>query len=739
MSSALDHSWGAVSTMPPLQAVAAGIGSVAANTGDADKNANSEIAAVVKRNWKTLTTKVVVQLEVLDEHYQHFIETKVNPRFGRLRDDQQLTLGTGQARPMSKEEKTLNRFLLGTLTLFGGALVGQFFLPPLGIVVTVVGIGLSVPIYQRAYKEWQTHHRIRQIHLRALVNVVLWGGGYYTLGSFLLLFFQFAQKLLIMAKDQSHSHLVDVMRLQPAKVWVRLDGIEVEVPFAQVKLGDVLVLHAGQIIPLDGTVAAGAALVDQHMLTGESQPAEKVVGDSVLAATIVLSGSLDMTVEKTSDQTMAAQIGRILNQNTVNAALYQKDVLEKSEKYVVPMLSATVLAIPFIGFTPAIGLLTVNHLNKMIGYVPAGMWGFLNAASGGGVLIKDGNVLTQLPEVDTIVFDKTGTLTLDQPQVVKIHTCADLSDEAVLTLAAAAEARQTHPIARAILAAASERKLVAPEMAEAHYEIGYGIKVWLPNPSSNEAGRQLVHVGSYRFMEMEQLTLPPSIQEAQAHVHTVGHSLVLVASENAVVGAIELQPTMRSEAQEVIAGLTQRGLDLYILSGDQEAPTRQLANTLGMTGYFANTLPTQKAEIVERLQQAGRRVCFIGDGINDTIAMRKATVSISLSGATTAATDTAQVVLMEGNLTKLLPLVDLAKQHNRTMNRLTRNFVTSSAVAAGGILFLHFPFALAYSMSFLADVVGLGIALAPVGDNPMLRAQKELMTKQTKAGKAEMD
>lgn len=724
--------WPSMTAVPMIQTVGVGAGPVIVS--DESMRQPSK-AAEESRPQQPLATRLTAQLGALDNDYQNFVATKINPRFGRLRDSQRQLLSPDQSRTLSAQEKLINRFLLGTLGLFGCALIGQFLLPPLTIAVTIAGIGLSFPVYQRAYIEWRTHRRIRQIHLAAAVNLALWGGGHYVLGSFVLAFYLAAQKLLIMTKDQSHSNLVDVLRLQPTTVWMRVDGLEVEVPFAQIKVDDILVLHAGQIIPVDGTVVAGAALVDQHMLTGESQPAEKVRGDSVLAATVVLSGTIDMAVEKTSEETMAAQIGRILNQNTTQAAVHQKDVLEKSEKYVVPMLTVTALSVPWIGFTAAIGLLTVNHLSKMYVYVPAEMWGFLNAASGGGVLIKDGNVLAQLPEVDTIVFDKTGTLTLDQLQLVKVHTCADLNDTAVLALAAAAEARQTHPIARAILTAAAERKLAALAIEEAHYEVGYGIKVWLPAASATDsqavaapqsAMRQIVHVGSYRFMEIEKIDVPPAIQAAQAYVHTVGHSLVLIARENVVVGAIELQPTIRSEAKEIIAELNRRKFCLYIISGDQEAPTSQLANALGMTGYFANTLPTQKADIVERLQQEGRRVCFIGDGINDTIAMRKAAVSISLSGATTAATDTAQVVLMEGNLTKLLPLLDLVQQHNQTMNRLTRNFMITSAVTAGGILFLHFPFALAYTMTFLADVAGLGIALAPVVDNPMLRAQARL-------------
>lgn len=243
--------------------------------------------------------------------------------------------------------------------------------------------------------------------------------------------------------------------------------------------------------------------------------------------------------------------------------------------------------------------------------------------------------------------------------MVQIHRSAGYGETEVLAFAAAAEQRQTHPIAQAILAAAAERQLVLPTLDEAYYELGYGLLVWLQG--------QQVRIGSERFLAMEHLSLPASLRMAQNAAHGQGHALVFVAVADEVIGALELAATLRPEAKALVDWLRLRGLALYILSGDQDAPTRKLAVELGMSGYFANTLPAQKAERVKELQAQGRRVCFIGDGINDAIALRQAEVSISLRGATTVATDAAQIVLMDDDLTQLRVLWELAQGFERSL------------------------------------------------------------------------
>jgi Cu2+-exporting ATPase len=357
---------------------------------------------------------------------------------------------------------------------------------------------------------------------------------------------------------------------------------------------------------------------------------------------------------------------------------------------------------------------------------PITLLNYLNLSSRNHVLIKDGRALELLHKVDTVIFDKTGTLTLEQPHVTTVHLCADLDADTVLRHAAAAEQRQSHPIAKAILAAAQERNLSLPAIVDAHYELGYGLRVWLkegdketegdtlPNEVQSKTQNLFVRLGSERFMAMEGITIPAKIEAIQAACHDVGHSLVLVAVGEQLVGSIELQPTIRPEAQAVIAALHERKLTTIIISGDQEAPTRKLAQELNIDRYFANVLPEGKAKLVEQLQQEGRSVCFVGDGINDAIALKKAQVSVSLRGATTIATDTAQIVLMDQTLRTLPTLLDLS--HELERNLMTSLFLVTvpCCLVIGGVFFFHVGVPLAVSSFTATFAAGVANAMSPM-------------------------
>ena len=292
-------------------------------------------------------------------------------------------------------------------------------------------------------------------------------------------------------------------------------------------------------------------------------------------------------------------------------------------------------------------------------------------------------MLDILTQVDTIVFDKTGTLTHAQPHVGQIHTCSDYEALDVLKYAAAAEYKQSHPIALAILEEANARQLVVPQVDETEYKVGYGLSVTLIG--------QIVRVGSARFMEMEGITIPRHIKETQKASHRQGHSLIMVSINQTLAGAIEMRPTVRPEAKEIISQLRSRHVkSMYIISGDHKEPTRKLAQELGIDNYFAETLPEQKAELISQLQEEGKFVCYVGDGINDSIALKKAQVSISLRGASTIATDTAQVILMNENLNQIVQLFDIAKEFDANIKRTLMTSMIPGLITVSGAFFLHF-------------------------------------------------
>lgn len=585
------------------------------------------------------------------------------------------------------------------------AVAGALFYSPLGLVSVPILLYAALPIFQEAYTTLVYERRLRA---PVLDSVAIVGGlvaQYYVVMAFASCLYFVGFKLLLKTEDNSLKSLVNIFGQQPRFVWRIVDGVEVQAPFAEIKSGDVIVVNTGEMIPADGLIVDGLASVDQHQLTGESQPAEKGPGESVFAATVILSGHLLIEVERAGTETVAAQIGEILNHTTDYKSTLEARGRQLADQSVLPTLGLSVLALLTRGLVGGVAVASANFSDVLRVVSPLGMLNILTIATKKGILIKDGRSLELLSQVDTVIFDKTGTLTLEQPHVGQIHVCGSLTQETLLTYAAAAEHRQSHPIAKAIQQAVRERQLVLPAIDEASYEVGYGLKVRIEH--------RLVRVGSARFMALEQIDMPEALQKIQTTTHDQGYSLVYVAVDDRLEGAIELQPTLRPEAPQIIQQLKDRGLSLYIISGDHDQPTRNLAARLGIDHYFAEVLPEDKANLVEQLQQEGRVVCFVGDGINDSIALKKAQVSVSIRGASTIATDTAQIVLMSQSLSQLDTLFQLA--HDLDANLKSNVFLTfgPGVFCAGGVFFLHFGILSAVVLYNVTLIAGVANAMLP--------------------------
>jgi Cu2+-exporting ATPase len=523
--------------------------------------------------------------------------------------------------------------------------------------------------------------------------------------------------LVAKTENRSKQQIAELFGGQVGTVWLLVDGVEVEASLAQLNSGDIIVIQAGQMIPVDGTIATGTATVDQHMLTGEAQPVEKAPGDGVLAATIVLSGRIQIQVEKAGEATVAAQITQVLNQSSNLKRALQSRTDRMMNRLTWPILGLSALAVPFAGLSGAVAVLWYYPGGRLMNFGALSMLSTLQVAAQRGILVKDGRALETLTEIDTVVFDKTGTLTLEQPTVSQVFCYNGLVQQDLLRYAAAAEAKQSHPIARAILQAAADHSLTLPPLEEAHYKVGYGLKTRIEGV--------MVCVGSVRFMQMEGIAVPLTIIEQQAASHAIGNSLVLVALNNEIVGALELTPTIRPEADAIIRSLHARGIQTVIISGDNEAPTQRLAAELGISRYFAEVLPQDKADLVAQLQAEGHKVCFVGDGINDAIALKTANVAISLRGATTIATDMADIVFMDGALRQLPTLFQLADEFAANMFINLVAAVVPPVLGIASTLFLGWGFGIAVVLSQVNLPVGIYNALRPLLDEEKNRQKLE--------------
>lgn len=616
-------------------------------------------------------------------------------------------------------KKQIDQFFLISSAALGTGFIGAWLYPPLIVLTLGTIVYASIPIYQRA-KESLKSGRITTY----VADIILIAGmvvtGHIILAVLTAWVGCLAMILLFKTENSSRKELINIFGEQPQFMWVRQGGVELQVPFEQVQVGDIVVVNAGEMIAVDGMVTDGLATVDQHMLTGEAQPVEKEPGDTVFAATIVLSGRIGIDVQKAGTETIAAQIGKILNETTdFNNTLIARGQ-KLADDLTPPTLAAGALAGLLLGISQAIAILWASFGYTMRLISPISVLNFLGILSKQGVLVKDGRSLESLSQVDTIIFDKTGTLTLAQPHVGQIHTTNGWPEEVVLTYAAAAEYRQSHPIAKAILDEAHQRALNLPSIEAAAYEVGYGIKV--------EITDKMVRVGSARFMEQEGIALSDDIRLIQQEYSEQGHSLVYVAIGDELGGAIELQPTLRPEAKTIIGDLRKRQTSLYIISGDHEKPTQKLAQELGIDHYFAETLPENKAELVDQLRQEGKFVCFVGDGINDSIALKKANVSISLRGASTVATDTAQIVLMDGSLTKLSQLFEIAADFEANMKRNLITSIIPGVICLGGVFFLNFGLYSGFLLYNLGFAAGLTNAMLPALEHRTLPSLNSLKT-----------
>ena len=614
------------------------------------------------------------------------------------------------ARKQTKEEKRAINYLRGNTASLAFFAVSYFY-PVARLPAAALAVYACVPIYKRAFISVFKERKLKNDLLNGLVVTGTLATQHFFVTALYTFITNLGSVLVQKSKGYSEEMLKGVFNLKVTTVWMLRDDVELETPIEKVHIDDVIVIHTGELIPLDGKIVKGAITVDQHMLTGESIPVEKTIDDEVFASTVVIAGYVWVKVTKTGENTVVAKIENVLQGTSHFKTGLQLKGEQWADSAAAPILGLGVLLWPFQGPAVATAVFNCSPGNGIRLSASAQTLTHIILASQESILIKDGRVLEQLMEVDTVVFDKTGTLTEDKHEVARV-ICAhdDYSASDILFYAAATEQRVGHPLAKAIIAKADEEGIELPELdrSDAKYEVGKGV-------SATVDGKK-VQVGSLSFMEKSKLAIPERIEGDVREGIANGSSVVMVVIDGEIVGAIEMQARLREEIKDVIASLRKRGLtNLYILSGDQMEPTRQMARVLDLDGYFHNVSPEEKSSVIEKLQKEGKKVCFIGDGINDVIAMKKANFSISMSGASSIATDVAQVILMSGSLAEMDHLMELAQRLKRQLVMTIASYTTVVIVSFTSIVFLGAPPFLALIVqSTVNNTYGLTQALLPL-------------------------
>lgn len=617
-----------------------------------------------------------------------------------------------------KREKDLHYMKASgvSFVLSGLVTVNPIFLPPMLATFAYI----SIPYLRHVENSILKKKKIDGYVLYGIADMMTLGLGYLKTASFAIGLVHTAHFVISNAEERSKKSLANIFTKQPNKVWLLINDIEIETALKDIKKGDVIVVTTGDIIPVDGVIVKGIASVDQHALTGESQPAEKNIGDNVFASTQVMSGSINIEVQKSGDDTTVSKITEVLNNSIDFKTNSQLKGEQWADSWNLPVLALAMGVIPFLGPVASVVILN-GHIAQNIRIVaPLSTLNYLNLASHKGILVKDGRVLEDLSTIDTFLFDKTGTLTSEEPEIGRILVFSnEYSQTDILTYAAAAEGKLKHPIARAILNHAEKEGINIPKVDDSDYIMGYGITVKIDN--------KLIQVGSHRFMDKEGIKIPTDLDEEMHSAYEAGHSLIMVAIDKKFSGVLEMRASVRPEVKELLKNLRQNGVKhIAIVSGDHQQPTQKLAKDLGMDDYFYDVLPENKAEIVEKLKAEGRKVCFIGDGVNDTIAMKKANISISLSGATSVATDTAQIILMDGSLIHLTELLKISHDLNRN---LQKGWLFNIVPGISTIFYAFTPH-LTIATALLISQTGLGAgilnAMSPLKETKLLTNKKQV-------------
>lgn len=473
------------------------------------------------------------------------------------------------------------------------------------------------------------------------------------------------------AKGRTSAAIKKLIGLQAKAARVLRNEAEIDVPMAQVRPGDVVVVRPGERLPVDGSVCDGDSYVDESMLTGEPAPVAKHPGDKVVGGTVNQYGMLHVTATEVGQQTVLSQIIRL-----VERAQGSKLPIQGLADRVVRVFTPVVILIAAVSFgawlllgpPPAITLALVSAVAVLIVACPCAMGLATPAAimvgSGRaaelGVLYRKGEALEALSHVDTVVFDKTGTLTEGQPRLTDLDT-VDSDRATALALAASVEAGSEHPLARAIVQAAQTEGVAIETAARFQAVPGYGVRA--------QVGAREVLLGADRFMDREGVAIAPLAERAAA-LAGQGKTPVYLAVDGRVYAVLAVADPLKREASAVVAALKQRGLKVAMLTGDNRRTAEAIAALAGIDEVRAEILPDGKAAAVSALQQQGRKVAFVGDGINDAPALAQAEVGIAVGSGTDIAIEAADVTLTRGDLSGVLTALHAA---TRTMATIRGN------------------------------------------------------------------
>jgi len=493
---------------------------------------------------------------------------------------------------------------------------------------------------------------------------------YFESTAFILIFISLGRYLEELTKGKTGEAIKKLIGLQPHEATILKEGREIQVKIEQIKIGDLIVVRPGERIPVDGVITKGYSSVDESMLTGESLPTEKRIGDEAVGGTINQTGRLVFQATRIGEDTVLAQIIKIVREAQASKAPIQL-LADRISFYFVPavIVIATLAAIlwlvlgqpAFFALTAFISVLIIACPCSLGLATPTAVMMGTGLAAKNGILIKNSRALETAEKVNLVIFDKTGTLTEGKPIVTDVLSINE-PEHRVLQLAASLERDSEHPLAEAVIHKAQEQKIDMLELDSFQTVPGKGIV-------GNIKG-QRISLGNQKLMREEKVTLKQADNERVRQLEGQGKTVMFVAIGKELAGLIAVSDTLKDHAQEAISLLHQMGKKIAIITGDNQRVGEAIARKLGVDQVLAEMLPQEKVEEIKKLQRDGNIVAMVGDGINDAPALAQADLGIAVGSGTDIAVETGEMILIKDDLRDVATAIDLSRY---TLRKIKQN------------------------------------------------------------------
>jgi len=564
-----------------------------------------------------------------------------------------------------------------------------------------------------------------------IITLFMGGETFFDAAAMLVTFVLFGHWMEMKSRRGTSDALRALFDLVPPRARVLRDGKEVLVPTAEVQVGDLIILKPGDKVPVDGEVTEGETAIDESLVTGESLPVSKKSGDEVIGGSINQSGSITFKAMKVGSDTALAQIVKLV-ETAQNSKAPGQRLADKAAQYLVilaigsgfitfgiwyfwvgeSLLTALMFAVSaiVIACPDALGLATPTAVA-----VGTGIGAKHN------ILIKDASTLEQTSKIQVVVLDKTGTLTEGKPRVTDVIALKPFTQEEVLSLEGAVEAKSSHPLSKAVLQELEKRKLKAPTSVKNFRSIaGHGVEAVVDS-------KQIL-VGTLKLMTDKSIDIT-SIQQQVDQLLNEGKTLMVLAVENKIAGIVAATDTIKEGAPQAIQRMKELGLEPVMITGDNKKTAEIVSKKLGIERYFAEVLPEDKASHVKKIQAEGKFVAMVGDGVNDAPALAQADIGIAIGAGTDVAIETANIVLMKSDVADVLRAIKLSQA---TVRKMKENLAWASVYnvlaipIAAGILYPSFGITLRPEISAL--LMSLSSIIVAVNAVLLKRTEKQLFT-----------